>query len=163
LITNENSFLFEIKIGIDTVMDFPPVVFFNITTTMTITNSLNSSSIFISIFIGICMSLIALITALGNIVTRNYELLTVQDLIFYINYSVCFLSLKRLFYIKYGCCWFSCRFFLHTVLYSIQVSVTKYLLNILLWFSITQSWPFGRLFCKIWVNWDDWFINKSLM
>jgi hypothetical protein len=68
LITNENSFLFEIKIGIDTVMDFPPVVFFNITTTMTITNSLNSSSIFISIFIGICMSLIALITALGNIV-----------------------------------------------------------------------------------------------
>jgi hypothetical protein len=36
--------------------------------TMTIANPSNSSSIFISIFIGICLSLIALIKALGSIV-----------------------------------------------------------------------------------------------
>ncbi len=51
-----------------TVMYSPTVVLFNITMTTTITNPSNSSSIFISIFIGICLSLIALITALGNIV-----------------------------------------------------------------------------------------------
>lgn len=48
--------------------DTQACVFFNITMTMTIGNPSNSSSIFISIFIGICLSLIALITALGSIV-----------------------------------------------------------------------------------------------
>ncbi|CAF2792350.1 unnamed protein product [Rotaria sp. Silwood2] len=43
-------------------------LYLNITMKITIINSSNSSSIILSIIIGICLSLIAFITAIGNIV-----------------------------------------------------------------------------------------------
>ncbi|CAF4915717.1 unnamed protein product, partial [Rotaria sp. Silwood1] len=97
--------------------------------TMTITYTSNSSSIIILILIGICLSLIALITALGNIIVLlafycDKKLRTINDY-FILNMAIADFLV--------GC--FCIPFYIP--------------------FSITRSWPFGRLFCKIWVTIDD--------
>lgn len=90
-------------------MSLSSVVLFNTTMTITITNS---SSIIISILIGIFLSLIALVTALGNIVVLlafycDKKLRTINgkhmEYIFSAFVYLFFLY-KRLFYIKYGHC-----------------------------------------------------------
>ncbi|CAF3550330.1 unnamed protein product [Rotaria sp. Silwood1] len=101
----------------------------NVTMKMTIENPSKSSSIIVSIFIGICLSLIALITALGNIVVLlafycEKKLRTINDY-FILNMAIA------------------------------DFLVGFFCIPFYIPFSIKQSWPFGRLFCKIWVTIDD--------
>ncbi|CAF3987883.1 unnamed protein product [Rotaria sordida] len=96
---------------------------------MTITNTSNSSSIIISISIGLCLSLIAFITAFGNIIVLlafycDKKLRTINDF-FILNMAIA------------------------------DFLVGFFCIPFYIPFSITQSWPFGRLFCKIWVTIDD--------
>ncbi|CAF3159840.1 unnamed protein product [Rotaria socialis] len=104
----------------------------NVTMKMSITNSSNlfiSSSIIYSILIALCLSLIALITALGNIVVLlafycDNKLRTINDY-FILNMAIA------------------------------DFLVGFFCIPFYIPFSITQSWPFGHLFCKIWVTIDD--------
>ncbi|CAF1292036.1 unnamed protein product [Rotaria sordida] len=96
---------------------------------MTIINTSNSSSIIILILIGICLSLIALITALGNIIVLlafycDKNLRTINDY-FILNMAIA------------------------------DFLVGSFCIPFYIPFSITQLWPFGSLFCKIWVTIDD--------
>ncbi|CAF3832823.1 unnamed protein product [Rotaria sordida] len=110
-------------------MNSSQIVILNITMKMLIKNPMNSSSIIISIIIGICLSLIAFITALGNIVVLlafyfDKKLRTINDY-FILNMAIA------------------------------DFLVGFFCIPFYIPFSITQSWPFGRLFCKIWVTIDD--------
>ncbi|CAF3776976.1 unnamed protein product [Rotaria sordida] len=96
---------------------------------MTIINTSNSSSIIILILIGICLSLIALITALGNIIVLlafycDKNLRTINDY-FILNMAIA------------------------------DFLVGSFCIPFYIPFSMTQLWPFGSLFCKIWVTIDD--------
>ncbi|CAF5060006.1 unnamed protein product [Rotaria sp. Silwood1] len=96
---------------------------------MTIINTSNSSSIIILILIGICLSLIALITALGNIIVLlafycDKNLRTINDY-FILNMAIA------------------------------DFLVGSFCIPFYILFSMTQLWPYGSLFCKIWVTIDD--------
>ncbi|CAF1399604.1 unnamed protein product [Adineta steineri] len=92
-------------------------------------DSSNSSSIIFSCFIGIGLSLIALITAFGNIIVLlafycDKKLRTVNDY-FILNMAIA------------------------------DFLVGFFCIPFYIPFSLTRFWPFGELFCKIWVTIDD--------
>jgi len=105
----------------------------------------NSSSIIISILLGISLSLIALITALGNIVVL---------LAFYCDNKLRTINGKNI-YMKIFLCIYI--LFFDKDYFILNMAIADFLVGFFcipfyIPFSMTQSWPFGRLFCKIWVN-----------
>ncbi|UJR11691.1 hypothetical protein I4U23_015872 [Adineta vaga] len=107
------------------IMYPPPFAIFN----DTMTDSSDSSSIIFSVLLGTALSLIAFITALGNIIVLlafhcDKKLRTINDY-FILNMAIA------------------------------DFLVGFFCIPFYIPFSLTQSWPFGRLFCKIWVTIDD--------
>ena len=83
-------------------------------------------NLFQCIFIGIFLSLIALITTVGNLFVifafyYDQKLRTINGKILVSLFVIFFVFFERLFYIKYGYCGFFCGIFLYSILYSIQV------------------------------------------
>lgn len=112
-------------------------VLFNLTMSVSInvTDSFfsppSSSSTLISFLIGICVSLIALLTAFGNLVVilafyseKNLRTINGSFVRFFrlsISEKNRVWSTSRLFHFKYVHCGFPRRFLLHSILHSIQV------------------------------------------
>ncbi|CAF0789479.1 unnamed protein product [Adineta ricciae] len=107
------------------IMYPPPFAIFN----DTMTDESESSSIILSSLLGIVLSLIAFTTAMGNIIVL---------LAFYCDKKL--RTINDYFILNMAIADFLVGFF----------CIPFYIP-----FSLTQIWPFGRLFCKIWVTVDD--------